>query len=79
MATRKTSTRNAAQLERAKAQSLKETEEAVRKYLDLETLETRNSDGLDFHDMPVWQIREVARLAFEAGYAARAVSVQTQS
>lgn len=34
----------------------------------LETLETRKSDGLDFHEIPVWSIRDLVRHAFEAGY-----------
>jgi hypothetical protein len=35
--------------------------------LDLETLETRMSDGLDFHDLAVWQIKEALQAAFELG------------
>ena len=35
--------------------------------LGLETLETRHSDGLDFHDMAVWKIESALRAAFEAG------------
>jgi len=35
--------------------------------LGLETLDTRNSDGLDFHDLPVWQIRKALEAAYEAG------------
>ena len=34
----------------------------------LETLETRKNDGLDFHQIPVWSIRDLVRHAFEAGY-----------
>ena len=33
----------------------------------LETLETRNSDRLDFHDVAVWAIRAALEEAFEAG------------
>jgi hypothetical protein len=33
----------------------------------LETLETRNSDSLDFHDVAVWAIRDALAEAFEAG------------
>ena len=36
----------------------------------LETLETRNSDGLDFHDVAVWSIRAALEAAFAAGQAA---------
>jgi hypothetical protein len=33
----------------------------------LETLETRNRDRLDFHDVAVWAIRDALEEAFEAG------------
>lgn len=39
----------------------------ARKHLGLETLETRNSDGLDFHDVAVWSVREALIEAFELG------------
>ena len=35
--------------------------------LGLETLETRNSDSLDFHNVAVWKIAEALNAAFEAG------------
>lgn len=35
--------------------------------LGLETLETRNSDELDFHDLSVWQIKAALEAAYEAG------------
>ena len=41
-------------------------------YLDLETLETRNADDLDFHDLAVWAIREALEAAYQAGVAAGA-------
>ncbi len=39
-------------------------------HLSLETLETRNSDGLDFHDLAVWNVRAALEAAFNAGKAA---------
>ena len=33
----------------------------------IETLETRNRDRLDFHDVAVWAIRDSLEEAFEAG------------
>jgi hypothetical protein len=33
----------------------------------LETLETRNSDSLDFHDVAVWDIKKALTDAFFAG------------
>ena len=35
--------------------------------LDLETLEARNSDGLDFHELAVWRIKAALEAAFAAG------------
>ena len=49
---------------------LADATEAVRRCLRLDTLETRNSDALDFHDIGVASIRAAITLAFEAGYAA---------
>ena len=36
----------------------------------LETLETRNRDRLDFHDVAVWAIRAALVEAYAAGFAA---------
>lgn len=35
--------------------------------LQLETLEQRFSDRLDFYDLPVWAIQDALEAAFEAG------------
>ena len=35
--------------------------------LGIETLEQQNRDGLDFHELAVWQIRKALAAAFEAG------------
>ena len=35
--------------------------------LGIETLETRRSDSLDFHDVAVWCLREALEAAFNAG------------
>ena len=35
--------------------------------LGIETLETRKSDGLDFHDVAVWCLRDALEAAFSAG------------
>ena len=37
------------------------------KHLNIETLETRHSDRLDFHDVAVWSVREALEAAFKAG------------
>lgn len=39
-------------------------------HLGLETLETRNSDGLDFSDQSVWAIKAALEAAYAAGQAA---------
>ena len=35
--------------------------------LGIETLETRRSDSLDFHDVAVWCVRDALEAAFNAG------------
>ncbi len=45
-------------------------EQIARKHLGLETLAARNSDGLDFHDLGVWNIEAALKAAFEAGQVA---------
>lgn len=44
----------------------------ARKHLGLETLETRNSDSLDFSDQAVWALKAALEAAFEAGRQAKA-------
>lgn len=40
---------------------------AAKHFHGIETLETRNRDRLDFHDVAVWSIRAALEEAFEAG------------
>jgi hypothetical protein len=42
----------------------------AKEHLSIETLETRHSDGLDFHDVSVWGIQDALEAAFKAGQAA---------
>ena len=51
--------------------------EIAERHLFLETLETRNSDRLDFHEHAVWAIRSALEAAYEAGCRAGA-SAATQ-
>ena len=44
--------------------------EIAAKHFHIETLETRNSDRLDFHDVAVWSIRAALEAAFTASQAA---------
>ncbi len=39
----------------------------AQQYLDVETLETRHSDRLDFHDLAVWSIKAALAAAYQAG------------
>ncbi len=39
----------------------------AREQLSIETLETRRSDSLDFHDVAVWCVRDALEAAFNAG------------
>lgn len=39
----------------------------ARQHLDIETLETQNRDGLDFHEVSVWSLNEALLRAFEVG------------
>ena len=36
-------------------------------HLSIDTLETRNSDNLDFHEVSVWSIKSALQAAFDAG------------
>ncbi len=45
----------------------------AQKHLGIETLETRKSDRLDFHDLAVWCLEAALKAAFEAGQKAAAV------
>lgn len=39
----------------------------AQKHLDIETLQTRHADSLDFHDVAVWCLRDALEAAFNAG------------
>jgi hypothetical protein len=52
----------------AKQHALDAEMEWAKVELLLETLDTRMSDRLDIHEIPVWSIRDLVRHAFEAGY-----------
>lgn len=45
-------------------------ERIAREQLGIETLVTRKSDSLDFHDLAVWSIERALQAAFDAGRAA---------
>jgi hypothetical protein len=39
----------------------------AREHLGIETLETRRSDSLDFHDVGVWGVKHALHAAYQAG------------
>lgn len=51
-------------------QAEKTIERIARDILRIETLETRKSDSLDFHDVAVWSIKEALEAAYRAGQEA---------
>ena len=56
----------------AKAPSDALLEIATKHFHSIETLETQNSDRLDFHDVAVWAIRAALEAVYAAGVAAAA-------
>jgi hypothetical protein len=47
-------------------------------HLFVDTLETRNSDRLDFHEVSVWGIKTALQAAFDAGIQAASSSKSNQ-
>lgn len=48
-------------------------EDIAKRHLLVDTLETRNEDGLDFYEVAVWCIKAALQEAYEAGQNASAV------
>lgn len=46
----------------------------AQEHLDIDTLETRHSDSLDFHDVAVWRIKDALQAAFNAGQQAASIN-----
>ncbi|MEX2185709.1 MAG: hypothetical protein WD875_02900 [Pirellulales bacterium] len=44
--------------------------EIAKRELQVPTLDVRNSDGLDFHEIAVWSLQRALRLAYRAGHDA---------
>ncbi|AOS78364.1 MAG: DUF6900 domain-containing protein [Thiobacillaceae bacterium] len=42
----------------------------AQQHLGIETLQTRHSDSLDFHDLAVWCLKDALEAAFQAGVEA---------
>jgi hypothetical protein len=43
----------------------------ARRVMRIPTLDARNSDRLDFHEVSVWQLLKALRLAYRAGQSSR--------
>ncbi len=43
----------------------------ARRTMQIPTLDARNSDRLDFHEVSVWEILKALRLAYRAGQSSR--------
>jgi hypothetical protein len=48
----------------------------AKRLLDVETLEARNMDSLDFHELAVWQLRAALEAAYRAGAASATSSTK---
>lgn len=46
--------------------------------LGFQTLETRNSDSLDFHEVAVWSLKAALEAAYEAGKKSTQESIQDE-
>jgi hypothetical protein len=49
------------------AQKNQVLEAIAKKHLRIDTLQTRDSDSADFHDLSIWSIEAALEAAFEAG------------
>ena len=50
---------------------VKSFDQIAKEYMSIDTLETRNSDSLDFYDCSVWSIRNALAKAYELGKASK--------
>ena len=48
----------------------------AQEHLFIDTLETHNSDSLDFHDVSVWGVKEALLAAYQAGLVASQKAAQ---
>jgi len=48
-----------------------ELEKIANEILNIETLETRMSDSLDFHEVSVWSLKKALEMAYELGHKSK--------
>ncbi len=53
----------------------KNINQIAKETLGLETLDTRSSDDLDFHDLSVWKIKAALGQAYNAGFVAGEIAM----
>ena len=54
-------------------------EQIAQQHLFINTLQTRSSDSLDFHDVSVWGIKAALEAAYEAGLNAAHQAAQSKT
>lgn len=57
------------QMEAETMKTAKQVAADIAKQYGIETLEARNSDSLDFHDIAVWRLESMLEAAYRAGAA----------
>ncbi len=55
------------EIEKSQMVNDQEIKRIAKEHLGVYTLETRNSDSLDFHDVSVWQVKHALEAAYIAG------------
>ena len=55
------------EVDKTQESNQKVLDEIAKEHLDLDTLERRGGDSLDFSDQAVWSIRAALEAAYEAG------------
>ena len=54
--------------------------EIARRHINrIETLETRRSDSLDFHEVAIWELKSALEAAYRAGQASVAKKIGSRS
>ena len=54
-------------------------EQIAQQHLFIDTLQTRSSDRLDFHDVSVWGVKAALQAAYEAGVNAAHQAAQANT
>jgi hypothetical protein len=60
------------------SQAKKQLDQIAQEHLHIPTLEGRNSDGFDFHDVSVWAVHSALNAAYGAGAKDKSLSLARQ-